>query len=303
MFDEKGLPGVNASAYAGSSRTSMGTPYSPVDSPGGGDGVMSALQGTGGSGTGGAQASLASLEEGIPLQSLLGLVYPSYDPSAGFAQQQYTHIDPTQLLVDREIGQGQSYHASPSSDGYGGILSSSTASPEPYVASNSSTPPSTESSASAGSTTKTVTSRKISTSKRLSQESSAAAARGSGGGGGVNALTQQNVNARKTSVSAGRGSGSAAGAGSVVASGSGGNVPIRQAGSKSQDLGAVSDMASGTGGGGNVGSPGGGGEDSEQVPTVCTNCQTTNTPLWRRDPEGQPLCAFLYFRSSEILTQ
>ncbi|WWC70300.1 uncharacterized protein I206_104250 [Kwoniella pini CBS 10737] len=25
-------------------------------------------------------------------------------------------------------------------------------------------------------------------------------------------------------------------------------------------------------------------------PTMCTNCQTTNTPLWRRDPEGQPLC-------------
>ena len=24
--------------------------------------------------------------------------------------------------------------------------------------------------------------------------------------------------------------------------------------------------------------------------TICTNCQTTNTPLWRRDPEGQPLC-------------
>ncbi|EJD52636.1 hypothetical protein AURDEDRAFT_158369 [Auricularia subglabra TFB-10046 SS5] len=24
--------------------------------------------------------------------------------------------------------------------------------------------------------------------------------------------------------------------------------------------------------------------------TVCTNCQTTNTPLWRRDPDGQPLC-------------
>jgi GATA-binding protein len=27
-----------------------------------------------------------------------------------------------------------------------------------------------------------------------------------------------------------------------------------------------------------------------ESPTVCTNCQTTNTPLWRRDPEGQPLC-------------
>ncbi|KAI6033019.1 hypothetical protein F5J12DRAFT_712114 [Pisolithus orientalis] len=31
-------------------------------------------------------------------------------------------------------------------------------------------------------------------------------------------------------------------------------------------------------------------EDGEQPPTSCTNCQTTNTPLWRRDPEGQPLC-------------
>lgn len=26
------------------------------------------------------------------------------------------------------------------------------------------------------------------------------------------------------------------------------------------------------------------------VPTSCSNCNTTNTPLWRRDPEGQPLC-------------
>ncbi|KAJ3823819.1 hypothetical protein EV361DRAFT_794093 [Lentinula raphanica] len=31
------------------------------------------------------------------------------------------------------------------------------------------------------------------------------------------------------------------------------------------------------------------GEDGEN-PTLCTNCRTTNTPLWRRDPEGQPLC-------------
>ena len=31
-------------------------------------------------------------------------------------------------------------------------------------------------------------------------------------------------------------------------------------------------------------------DDSDQPPTSCTNCQTTNTPLWRRDPDGQPLC-------------
>ncbi|KAF8317550.1 GATA zinc finger-domain-containing protein, partial [Cantharellus anzutake] len=25
-------------------------------------------------------------------------------------------------------------------------------------------------------------------------------------------------------------------------------------------------------------------------PTVCTNCETMTTPLWRRDQDGQPLC-------------
>ncbi|EJD02780.1 glucocorticoid receptor-like protein [Fomitiporia mediterranea MF3/22] len=37
-------------------------------------------------------------------------------------------------------------------------------------------------------------------------------------------------------------------------------------------------------------SQGAGTDDADSVPTVCTNCQTRNTPLWRRDPEGQPLC-------------
>lgn len=35
-------------------------------------------------------------------------------------------------------------------------------------------------------------------------------------------------------------------------------------------------------------------DEGEQSQTSCTNCQTTNTPLWRRDPEGQPLCALLF---------
>jgi GATA-binding protein len=86
-------------------------------------------------------------------------------------------------------------------------------------------------------------------------------------------------------VGSGRGSGSGSGA---SGSGSSGNVPIRQAGQRSEtstpDLGSTS-AASGTAGSTS-------GEDADQVPTVCTNCQTTNTPLWRRDPEGQPLCAF-----------
>lgn len=37
-------------------------------------------------------------------------------------------------------------------------------------------------------------------------------------------------------------------------------------------------------------SPAADAEGGENSATVCTNCQTTNTPLWRRDPEGQPLC-------------
>jgi len=34
----------------------------------------------------------------------------------------------------------------------------------------------------------------------------------------------------------------------------------------------------------------GGSDDGDSITTCCTNCQTTNTPLWRRDPDGQPLC-------------
>ncbi|KAK3694004.1 GATA zinc finger protein [Podospora appendiculata] len=36
------------------------------------------------------------------------------------------------------------------------------------------------------------------------------------------------------------------------------------------------------------GAPGGQGDGS--APTTCTNCATQTTPLWRRNPEGQPLC-------------
>ncbi|KAL8832068.1 MAG: hypothetical protein Q9170_005035 [Blastenia crenularia] len=39
------------------------------------------------------------------------------------------------------------------------------------------------------------------------------------------------------------------------------------------------------------GSPGGSRtDDNNGVPTTCTNCFTQTTPLWRRNPEGHPLC-------------
>ncbi|KAK0668570.1 putative nitrogen catabolic enzyme regulatory protein area [Cercophora samala] len=34
----------------------------------------------------------------------------------------------------------------------------------------------------------------------------------------------------------------------------------------------------------------GGNQGDSSAPTMCTNCATTTTPLWRRNPEGQPLC-------------
>merc|ERR1712000_106615 len=38
------------------------------------------------------------------------------------------------------------------------------------------------------------------------------------------------------------------------------------------------------------GSPGPKSTDQNGVPTTCTNCFTQTTPLWRRNPEGHPLC-------------
>lgn len=37
-------------------------------------------------------------------------------------------------------------------------------------------------------------------------------------------------------------------------------------------------------------SPGGNKNEQGNNPTTCTNCFTQTTPLWRRNPEGQPLC-------------
>ncbi|RAL10969.1 uncharacterized protein BO97DRAFT_454669, partial [Aspergillus homomorphus CBS 101889] len=37
-------------------------------------------------------------------------------------------------------------------------------------------------------------------------------------------------------------------------------------------------------------SPGGSKNGESSGPTTCTNCFTQTTPLWRRNPEGQPLC-------------
>lgn len=42
--------------------------------------------------------------------------------------------------------------------------------------------------------------------------------------------------------------------------------------------------------GGNQGEANGNSSTNTNTPTTCTNCFTQTTPLWRRNPEGQPLC-------------
>ncbi|KIK44787.1 hypothetical protein CY34DRAFT_599629 [Suillus luteus UH-Slu-Lm8-n1] len=172
---------------------------------------------------------------------LLGLPFGNLDASVNLAQGPYT-VDPTQILpVEHGDGVLQSYHASPSSDGWGnGLTSSSTASPEPYLTSSASSPPSVEGATTGPNSRNQM--RKIASTKRIAEEIR-----------------------RKKSVSA--------------------LSPI--IGTVSRSATSTPDLSTRDGSAGNTK---GSSDDGDQPPTSCTNCQTTNTPLWRRDPEGQPLC-------------
>ncbi|KZT29200.1 hypothetical protein NEOLEDRAFT_1167197 [Neolentinus lepideus HHB14362 ss-1] len=191
-------------------------------------------------------ANLAAVEEsGMDYQQIMSLMYPNLDnPAAGMGAHPYTHVDPTQILpVEVEGGVFQSFHPSPSSDGWGnGVGSSGDASPEPYNTSSASSPRGVE--AGRGGRKGPV--------KRVS------------GDAGARAVAAAAAAQRKKSMP-----------NLGTATGTGGGDNRSSSGTPER----------GTEGGGN-GKEG----EGEQAPTVCTNCQTTNTPLWRRDPDGQPLC-------------
>jgi GATA-binding protein, other eukaryote len=191
-------------------------------------------------------ADLAGVDDSLlDYSQLLGIMYPSAEGSMG-NQNPYTHVDPTQIL---SVGQGDNGNAgaglgypnfaSPSSDGWGnGLGSSSNASPEQSI-SNASTPPSTESPSNNTQGLRSATAgRKYIPLKQ-----------------GAHGMQ------REKSFSA--------------TASSNPQTELRSSAS-TPDL---------------TGMDKGGGEEGDQTPTLCTNCQTTNTPLWRRDPEGQPLCA------------
>ncbi|TFK25727.1 hypothetical protein FA15DRAFT_668249 [Coprinopsis marcescibilis] len=189
-------------------------------------------------------------------RQLMGLVYPNLDNQIPFT------VDPTQLVsVGTNDGSGYAaFHASPSSDGWNGVNSSTTASPEPYSNnSDASTPPSDNQAPSSAPPQQT---QRSGLSAALQRQQGKYFSLQQGG---------QDLQRRKSMPSP-----------VVKTSGSSdGRSP-----SSTPELKPAGEASSSSKTTGSKGS----GEDGDQSPTQCTNCQTTNTPLWRRDPEGQPLC-------------
>ncbi|KAF9566798.1 hypothetical protein CPC08DRAFT_84536 [Agrocybe pediades] len=167
------------------------------------------------------------------------------------------YVDPTQIL-NSGSNSYPNFHPSPSSDEWGTVTSAH-ASPEPYNASNASTPPSTEGgggSSSNGTTCPTTSaSARVNPRKYLSLQQ-----------------TVQDAQ-RKSSLTLSSPGG--------TESRSPGSTPEYNADLPSTSSAATSNANT---------SASTKTEEGDQTPTLCTNCQTTNTPLWRRDPEGQPLC-------------
>jgi len=182
-------------------------------------------------------ANLAGAEDsGLDYRQFMGLAYSSMDNGSYLAHNPYTHVDPTHILP-AEHGDGV-FHASPSSDGWGnGVNSSSTASPEPYNTSSASTPPSVE-----GTTNNRNQPRKLASTKRVD--------------------AQKKKSLPSTSI--------------------GSSLSTLRSASSTPDLTSAAEVS--------PGQTSKGDSDDVDTPTCCTNCHTSNTPLWRRDPEGQPLC-------------
>jgi GATA-binding protein len=106
---------------------------------------------------------------------------------------------------------------------------------------------------------------------------SGAAARSAGASSGMPPLQPKGTETAK------KASGTSAAARKSAASNSAASSPGK--------TGAASGTATGASGSSSAAAGGDGGSMSAaDPPTVCTNCNTTKTPLWRRDPEGQPLC-------------
>jgi len=195
--------------------------------------------------------------EDLDYSQIMGLVYPNLD-------RQYTHVDPTQILSVNQLdntsgGTGGSggfvhFHASPSSDDWPNGVTSSNASPEPYNASNASTPPSADNQPSCQQSGRVAAGANMQR-KFMSLHQ---------GAHDVQRKKSLSVTATNSPVC-------------TEARSSPSTPEIKPGLGECNTISATSKNNKASG-------------DDGDSPTECKNCKTTNTPLWRRDPEGQPLC-------------
>lgn len=200
-------------------------------------------------------ASAAMRESYAHLNAVTGTDDVDYNQIMGYypnLESQY--VDPTQILsvsqVDTANGAFTNFHASPSSDEWANGVNSSHASPEPFNGSNASTPPSADGQP---------------TGQQPHQ---------SGRGAASTNLTNKYMSLqhgarevhRKKSLSIS------------------GNSPVS---AENRSTPSTPEIMTNSGEGFTTSKASG---DDGDSPTSCTNCETTNTPLWRRDPEGRPLC-------------
>jgi GATA-binding protein len=196
-------------------------------------------------------ASLATGEDGLDYH-LMGLGYSNFgmEPSS-LSRNAFTHVDPTQIMPLEAADGFKGFHPSPGSDSWGpSANTSNAASPEPHN-SSASTTPSLE-----GGPTLAVTTRSAVSAPRKAPARRATLDPATSSRSRKKSISSGSVVTVKTEVHSGQG----------TPEGSSPGATDGKLGVKAED------------------------KDGDAPQTVCTNCHTTNTPLWRRDPEGQPLC-------------
>ncbi|ESK85218.1 transcription factor -6 [Moniliophthora roreri MCA 2997] len=201
---------------------------------------------------------------------LMGLVYNQQgNPYPNASHTNYTHVDPS-LTLSMDSGLG----GSGGGDVFGGegfvtfhTSPIGTASPEPLTASNASTPPSSTTDGGSSGTGVPIP------APLTGLNGHGRTTQGPGGRKYISlkSSTLDSTSGHAKKASLGSASGSAARRRSAAELRSLSGTPDPDGNDDSNDKGG--DKGNGDG-----------------SATQCTNCQTTNTPLWRRDPEGQPLC-------------
>ena len=236
---------------------------SPANLPGHATGSPHAI--TNSSGTGTSPISAGSDQPATSGQSdLEAIMNMFYNSDAGMPQQQsFTHINPNQVFGGPPIGMEAIPGTMTNLAGSGDEGSSWTYSPTSSIQSNGTTPPpgmhlSYQSSPLAGGST---------TRRDSPLDSMPGNDRGYAlGHAAAPANASNSIKAKKSGGPLSAQASSSAASSTSKKAGSSAPAP-----SKDNQPSAAS-MA------------------TADPPTVCSNCHTTKTPLWRRDPEGQPLC-------------